>query len=745
MPRLLALLVVLACIITSRAEVVAVGAGSYLQGLPPGAKGPPGTIFRTEAARGRMPTNDWWSSLAWVPLSEAMYPHPLAVKAVEGGLRVSYPGASVTANKAAIFGFMGAGVDDLVLGHSQVATFSEARVHGWSDWFVTARLGSAERGMAVTFGHGSPYVFADFTGGEPVVAFAKPPEVLSGGAGDAALVVRTGPGRVYGLYAPAGSTWSGLGTAKLAARTGGKAWFSLAVLPDETAETQALFRRHAHAHVTDSRVTWSPASPAGRVATRFELATTAREGTEEATLTALYPHQWRATDAALTGHAYASVRGPMKLAAGNKFATTATLPPLLPALPLAAGVDRAEFSRLLAADMAGPPQLRGDTYGLGKQLGKWATLLPLAEQAGEKAAAAECERRLRTALEDFFTVAEGERDGFFALEPTWGTLIGLPASFGSDAEVNDHHFHYGYFIRAAGELARRDAAWAAKWAPMVKLLARDIASADERDPLFPRLRCFDPYAGHSWASGHAKFGDGNNNESSSEAVNAWFGLMLFGEATGDAALRDLGAWLLATEVAAIEDYWFGVHGDTFHRDYPASVVTMVWGGKGANGTWFSGEPEAVHGINFLPVTGASLYLGRHHAYAAKNWDALLAENLERGGRGADGGDFRQWADVLWMFRAVSDPADALRRWNARPADFKPEAGNSRAQTAAWITSLHELGTPDAGVTADAPFAATFVRSGVRRHAAWNVAPAARTVTFSDGTRIQCPPRALVVK
>ena len=98
-----------------------------------------------------------------------------------------------------------------------------------------------------------------------------------------------------------------------------------------------------------------------------------------------------------------------------------------------------------------------------------------------------------------------------------------------------------------------------------------------------------------------------------------------------------------------------------------------------------------------------------------------------------------------MFRAVSDPADALRRWNARSADFKPEAGNSQAQTFAWISSLNELGTPDAGVTADAPFAATFVRGGVRRHAAWNVSDQPRTVTFSDGTRLGCPPRALVVK
>src|SRR5687768_6219975 len=154
---------------------------------------------------------------------------------------------------------------------------------------------------------------------------------------------------------------------------------------------------------------------------------------------------------------------------------------------------------------------------------------------------------------------------------------------------------------------------------MLGLLVRDVANPARDDAEFPFLRCFDPYAGHSWASGHARFGDGNNNESSSEAMNAWAGFVLLGEATGDTSLRDLGAWLFTTELAAIEDYWFGVHGDTFPTTYPPSAVTMVWGGKGANATWFSADPEMVHGINWLPITGASLYLGRFSDYTRKNY------------------------------------------------------------------------------------------------------------------------------
>src|SRR5688572_27738155 len=161
--------------------------------------------------------------------------------------------------------------------------------------------------------------------------------------------------------------------------------------------------------------------------------------------------------------------------------------------------------------------------------------------------------------------------------------------------------------------------------PYTTLFRSDIASPDRQDKLFPFLRNFDPYAGHSWASGHAKFGDGNNNESSSEAMNAWGGMILLGEAIGDRKLRDLGIYLYTSELHAIEEYWFDVHGDNRPAEYSPSVVTMVWGGKGVNATWFTAEPEMIHGINWLPITGASLYLGRFPEYAEKNYQALVSE------------------------------------------------------------------------------------------------------------------------
>ncbi len=43
-----------------------------------------------------------------------------------------------------------------------------------------------------------------------------------------------------------------------------------------------------------------------------------------------------------------------------------------------------------------------------------------------------------------------------------GTVVGYPDEFFSIEQMNDHHFHYGYWIRAAAEIALRDPAWAAR-------------------------------------------------------------------------------------------------------------------------------------------------------------------------------------------------------------------------------------------------------------------------------------------
>jgi endoglucanase Acf2 len=315
--------------------------------------------------------------------------------------------------------------------------------------------------------------------------------------------------------------------------------------------------------------------------------------------------------------------------------------------------------------------------------------------------------------------------------------VGSKSSFGSDKPLNDHHFHYGYFIRAAAEVARVDPAWAKKWEPMVMMVIRDIASPSRTDPMFPYIRCFDKYAGHSWASGDANFADGNNQESSSESLNAWYGLMMWGEATSNPKVRDAGLFLFNTERTAVEEYWFDVSATNYPKDFPNVALGMIWGGKGAFGTWFSDEIDSIHGINWLPFTPASIYMGRNPSYVKKNYDRITERRP--GGKNFNTG----WGDLVVMFNALNDPASAAAYLDAHPHCLI-EGGNTYAFMYHWIHTLDQLGINDTGVVADYPFSNVFQKNGRKTYAVYNYGPSPLTVHFSDGWNLLAKPKSLTV-
>ena len=723
--------------------------GSLASRPPAGEPLPPAPAFVVPEVHPPIPTNRWWSSLVALPFSERQYPHPLAVVARAEGLQVRYPGPDIRANASCICGWMDLEPpSDLILGHSEVPRFEAARLAGYSDWFVNARFeasGHPDMAMEVSYGHGSPFVFASFRGGDPIVRFPEPPEVFYTST-DGSVVGVCHDRRCYLLVGPRASPWSGLGGATLRNHlSGGAGRVALALLPDGQRESAVgLFEHHARSLVRDTTASWSYDEERARVHVRFSYAIDAPNDAPAATLFALYPHQRAALVEPSAGPelgSYATVRGRMSLRAGSGFDVEYPFPGVLPALPVLPGADVEALRGLVRVDAAIRSSAR-DTYWAGKELGRLATLHALARQLGLRKEADGLESRLRTTLESWFDPrydpADPATGGSFLYDPRWGTLIGYPSSYGSAVALNDHHFHYGYFLRAAAELGRRDPSWLApnSYGPFVDLLVRDIASPRRDDRAFPFLRVFDPYAGHSWASGDAASGDGNNQESSSEAMAAWTALILLGELRGDRALRDVGAFLYASELAAIEAYWFDVTAQNIPSGYPAPVVPLIWGGKGAYETFFSGEPEHLYAINWLPLHGGSLYLGRHPEYAERAYDALL--------RARGGPQWKTWADLVIMYRAVTDPADAARQWNALAPTVAPEAGNSRANVALWLSTFALAGRVDRTVTATTPLYAVFRNGDERTYVVYNARAKAMSVHFSDGARLTVEPGAFGV-
>ncbi|MGW5636195.1 glycosyl hydrolase [Streptomyces sp. NPDC003832] len=716
------------------AATITVGAGSYSDTRPAGTTGPttntgtPVTPKVTANAQGKpVPTNDWWSSLAFQrygdnPYSTPMYGHPLTYQAVSGGLEIGYPTSPAIVGEGRQYEY--AHKADLTLGLTGLNS-PDTKADAWSDWTVTPYWSDGTRTLRTTIGHGMPFVYAKGSGGDARINTASTPTVFSDQGNVLGITVA---GHHYALFAPTGSDWNVSGTA-VTAGLGGKDYFSVAVLP--STDALATYRKYAYSFVTGSTVNWSYSG--GTVRATYSLTTEAKEGTERGTLQALYRHQWLNTSDALTSYTYVSPRGTMKVRESASFTTSQKSSPVLPGLPKTSAVDATRLRGYLndVANSSDPFSGAVDTYWTGKALGKLAQLVPLAEQIGETGIRDKLLELIKGRLQAWFT-AGGANE--FSYDQAWKTLTGYPASYGSDSELNDHHFHYSYYVFAAAIVAQYDSSWAADsaWGGMVKTLIRDTANASRTDSAFPFLRGFDVYAGHSWASGHQGFAAGNNQESSSESTNLSAALVLWGSATGDNSLRDLGTYLLTTEAEAIAQYWFDADEQVFPSTFGHDTAGMVWGSGAAYATWWTANPEEIHGINVLPVTGGSLHLGGEKAAIRRNLAEMEREN---------GGPAVEWRDLLWEFQSFADPATAKSKWDAGNGSYTPEDGESKAHTYHWISTLDTLGAPDPSVTGDIPTSAVFTKGTTRTYAAHNYGSSARTVTFSDGKTLSVPARS----
>ena len=727
--------------LAARAAEVALGAGSYTDTKPAGAAEPQAAIYRTAAVTGPMPTNKWWSSLAWQTFSKNQYPHPLSVCNTATGFQVWYPGPTMVASTNSIIA--GKTGTDFTIGHSAVSAFADAKVDGYSDWFVSSLLASGSNLMRVSYGLGSPYIFVRYTGGNARLTFPQAPAVWSGGASSSVLGI-TINGKHYGLFGPTGSSWSGLGGSVLTNEMGGRAYFCVAVLPEASTTALDKFRQYAYSHITRTTAAWRYEPATSDVVTDYQVEVEPMEtGAPAGTIFALYPHQWRNVSSAqfLSAYSYPSIRGTMKVAEGPSFQTRMRFCGVLPSLPDCGSYDRTRLTNYVNADAQTAIPTNSDTYDTGKALGKLAQLAPIAEQMGQTQAVTTLHNNLKGSLQDWLKASSGETSRVFYYNSNWGVLLGYPGGYGSVDNVNDHHFHYGYYIKAAAEIARKDPTWASQqqWGAMVEMILRDYG-AGRGDPLFPYARNFEPYAGHSWANGSAPFDDGPDMESSSEAVNAWAAIILWGEATGNTALRDRGIYLYTTEVSASQEYWHNVHRTNFLAGYPHPVATMVWAGKIDYATWWPTGHVEKFAITWLPYTAASLYLGQYPDYVRLASADLLAKN-----NGST--DWSIWSDMVWMYQALGNPQAALTQMEANinssgAGEKYIERGNTRTNTYHWIHNLNVLGEVDRTVSANHPNVAVFTKNGQRTYVAYNYGATAKLVTFTDGRSLLTPARSM---
>ncbi|ONK69448.1 uncharacterized protein A4U43_C05F22990 [Asparagus officinalis] len=210
------------------------------------------------------------------------------------------------------------------------------------------------------------------------------------------------------------------------------------------------------------------------------------------------------------------------------------------------------------------------SYFYGKAIARAARLALIAEEVGYVDVIPAIQRFLRDSITPWL---DGSFNGNgFLYDPKWGGIVTKLGSNDSGADFgfgiyNDHHYHLGYFLYAIAVLAKLDPAWGRKYRPQAYSMMADIMTLSRRGGSnYTRLRCFDLWKLHSWAGGLTEFADGRNQESTSEAVNAYYSAALMGLSFGDTHLVAIGSTLAALEIRAAETWWHVKEGERMYDE-----------------------------------------------------------------------------------------------------------------------------------------------------------------------------------
>ncbi|KAJ9147407.1 hypothetical protein P3X46_029572 [Hevea brasiliensis] len=325
------------------------------------------------------------------------------------------------------------------------------------------------------------------------------------------------------------------------------------------------------------------------------------------------------------------------------------------------------------------------SYFYGKLVARAARLALIAEEVGFLDVIPMIRKYLKETIEPWLEGTFGANG--FLYDDKWSGIVTKQGSSDSGADFgfgvyNDHHYHIGYFLYGIAVLAKFDPLWGRKFRPQAYTLMADFMNLGRRsNSYYPRLRCFDLYKLHSWAGGLTEFADGRNQESTSEAVNAYYSAALMGLAYGDTHLVAIGSMLTAMEIHAAQTWWHVREGDNFYEeDFTREnrVLGVLWANKRDSGLWFAPAEwrECRLGIQLLPLLPISEVLFSDVSFVRElvNW-TLPALGREGVGEG--------WKGFVYALEAIYDKESALmkiRNLNGH------DDGNSLSNLLWWIYS-----------------------------------------------------------
>lgn len=735
---ILVLLLIITSQVNTSAQIVEVGDGSYttvFPGVDVAGRNtyPSGTPYTTGlAATKPVPTNDWWSAKIKNSHSDNLFNYPFTLKTVNSGIVATYIPWGV--------------IDDIMpvtVGVEGLSS-SSALVSDFSDWTVTMDWSNGTHSFQATSGIGMPFLY--FTKGDSDVAKV----VVSSGqvtvSDEMLIITDVRNGADFAIYAPEGSIWEQSSNTYTSTLNGQNYW-SLAFIPlDASNVTQVAneYKKYAYVFPVNTTANWNYTESTSVVRTEFTVETEIKEGVDSTMLLGLLPHQWAnlSDDSPVpSGYSYSTVRGELKTLDGNSFIVENTFYGILPTLPYLDNYSDG-FSLQKMNDKIQLLENDGlstwtDSYNEGQMMNRLIQTARIADLIGNTGARDKIVATIKERLEDWLSAVTSEVAFIFYYNDTWSAMIGYPAGHGQDGNLNDHHFHWGYFIHAASFIEQFDPGWSENWGGMIELLVRDAASDNRDDDMFPYLRNFSPYAGHCWANGFATFPQGNDQESTSESMQFNSSLIHWGAVTGNDDIRDLGIYLYTTEQSAVEEYWFDMHNRIFDPSHPYSLVSRVWGNSYDNGTFWTNDIAASYGIELYPIHGGSLYLGHNIDYANQLWSEI---EVNTGILQNEAND-NLWHDIMWQYLSFTDTEKAIELYDSYP-ERSLKFGVSDALTYHWLHSMNVMGYVNTSITSNSPLAAAFNKDGEIIYTAHNYTNEPMVVIYSDGFELSVPPQSM---
>lgn len=684
-----------------------------------------------------LPTNDWWTYALVNRWTGKLWFYPGWAEATEAGVEIGYPsyweptGSEVKWDTPLQVAFKNTTT-------GKRAAFTEALVDSWSDFMMSFVLQDDDNWVRVTCMRGSPLVWFEAKG---IEMQATNPDT------DKFVVFQ---------------------------RTeGGKNWLVAGLLTERlSAET---LQQYAWRVPRRTRLDYEIEADKACLKTFFRVFTediaSGSIGKSLCLMGFLPHHYFSAEDTTnpdvtdndaiflRTGGmylTYLSPRGELRLARGNDFCFKYAIKGFLPYFP-APMQWKEGFSKEKMQEQALAYAQKGtfgaDTYWGGKGLTQMMHYMTFALQMGDTATYLLAKKRLRSALEDWYTYTPGEQTTYFARFPRFGALVGFDTSYDSDT-FNDHHFHYGYFVYASAVLCMLDKDFREQYGEIAREVAMDYACWERGSNRYPLFRTFDPYSGHSFAGGMGNAGNGNGQESTSESMQAWGGVILLGAALDDTEMLNAGLFGYTVEAKATAEYWFDRHRRnidyTKYKHPYCCNLTMQGVGWW---TWFSGDPVWMHSIQWLPTSPIlTNYLSEDLGFARWDYTEMYKGkeigNYEAAEKGL--GDESGLGNVCLSYLALFDADSAAHVWERMNTMGKALAKNTdTGGITYWLAHTHRsLGEKRYDIFSNHPMACVYTDtlSGVTTYVVYNASDVSQKVHFfgAKDTTLTAPANALTL-